>query len=304
MHTIVLLLLLADPNPFDFRSEPAYGARVDTRTQEIAALREKCTQLETSNTRLNNENDILKRSVATLEGQPLLQLSGLASLQEELPTVQIRITTSDGCGACHVLVAQLVAYLRTAKGWGDVQDKTSQFYVNNISDAEWQAQQLTLPLVELLVRDRKTTLLERDPASLVRIYNAAMQADNVNAPKKEQLAGMTLGSVPGKVQAEQFLAMLEPFIDGGTLQVTYTAKPGVIKNFLTMKRGSYGIKLPSKTTFTFAMNKGDLAIQFIDPKPELLFSGFDRRVNEIDITPNKISVRLPYMIDPELSWKD
>lgn len=304
MQTALLLLLFA-ADPFDFVKEPA---KVEFKEEIVAAARaderdKVIEQLQRENAELREGLANYKQKVSASENNPLMQItSSISKLQTQLPPVQIVIYTNARCIPCKSFIAYL-------KGWlpkYDVSDsQLANFHIVTLSDEDWATEGWSLPHVVLFVRGKKTALQERDAYRLAAIYNKAVadEAAMPPIPGAEQVAGMVMSTIDGKQQVIQFLQMMEPFLDGGTLNLTYTAKPGVVKDYLTIKHGPAGIKIPSKTSLTLSMVNGNLTVTMQDPKPVLIIGPLERGIQEVNITPNKLSVRLPWMIDPELQFK-
>lgn len=300
----LMVVFTADPKLFNFAEQED-----EEKVSKVAAERvEQQTVLQ----RVQKENEQLRTSlkaaqaqITKLQQQPLTQIEGVVNSVKTIQRpVQFVITTSDGCQACHTLISHLIRVLEP-KGWTIDEEESSQFYIKNISAEEWRRQQLTLPHVVLRVRDTLTVIYDHDPTHLASMYLKYVEVEKKMPPlASEQLQGMKVASIEGKQQVIQMLQTLEPFLDGGTLQIIYTAKPGVVKNFLTIKQGSLGVKIPPRISFLLKMRDGDLTVTVQEPRTELIIGPLVRGIQEINFTPNKISLRLPWMIDPELELKD
>jgi len=301
---LCFVLLCAEPKLFSTRLSEK-DAQIAELQERVAALTK---QVETAQRELSYaKDDINAKSdrIAKLESRTF-EITNLNAIQEEKsPHIQIRIITSPLCRPCHLLIENVSAYLkycnRTNKSNLWVEDLTSsdaQIHQRILSQEDWQRLGYTLPRVELWVDDQFQLLEERDPAKLVEIYNAAVNK------QREHLAGVSVGTIPAKQTVQQFLQLMEPFLDGGTLQLIYTPKAGVIKEYLTIKQGKFAVMIPPKTTISLTMKSGDMSIIFSDPKPRVSAIGMSRQLNEIDLTPNKVSLRLPYMMDPELTFTE
>lgn len=320
MKTTLALCMLCcavcadDVKPFDFiaqeqlskkiapapapqlREEVLVGAREDSRDIKIASL-------ETENAQLRMGKNELQRRIDELEKVPLLELHGLSKLQASAPSAQVVVTTTESCQPCKILIDNLKARL-IPQGYTVSEEATAEIRIVKITEADWIARGIRLPLVELYyMAEKPTTIFTRDPYEIGRIYNRAVEDGNKAPKAADTVTGLSIAKVSGKEQVTQMLALIEPFLDGGTLNLTYTPKPGVVKDYLTIKRGAGGIKIPAKTSLSFTMKGGDLTIKCNDPKPIIIAGPLERGVQEVDITPNKLSIRLPWMIDPELTWK-
>ncbi len=310
MNALLLLIVLAADKPFDFTTKAegvVVGARQNNET-EIAALRvqiaQRDEQIEQLKKQLETEGkyvEVLKSQYDDLEAQHPFQITDLQAIQPITPKVQFVIRTSPSCNPCHKFIALLKQKLDKKWRIGDTLD--CQFFIMVMTPDEWRESGLNLPHVTLVVNGNSTVVNVRDPFRLAEMYNEAVEDAKANGVYSDQVTSMQMATLQGKQQAIQFLNMLEPFLDGGTLQVVYTAKPGVVKEFLTIKKGSAGINIPPKTSFVLSMKNGDLDIKFQDPKPEVIIGPLERGMQEINVTPNKISLRLPWMIDPEIGLK-
>lgn len=295
------LLHADDPKIFVPKDQQTFGAGVRESERKLkllhADLQEKYDEQSVILNTLRSENAQLHARVSELENVPGMFINGLKDLKAEYPTAQILITTSAACAPCKQLIANIIA--RGFK-FGD----TEWFRILELSEDEWRKSGLALPDVQLMIKGIKSGVIqERDPNKL---YDFALAADTSYKTTQitgEQVAGLKVGTLPVKDQVQNMLITLEPFLDGGTLNLTYTPKPGVVREFLTIKRGAGGLKIPVKTSFTLAMKNGDLSIKFNDPKPQVIAGPFERGLQEIDVTPNKLSIRLPWMIDPEFGYK-
>lgn len=350
MITLILLLIAADPKPFQFVEEPkevVAAMRVDPKDDEIKRLNKECEKLRSDlvaanatlqDVKASAKEQVDKSAIATTNLQAEIKAireakdkhifelqddhkEQLAAVAEDLQShpdfilngifdaietakplqrpVQIIVTIADYCQYCKPYIEMLKRKLPAYKIGND---PSSQIWVEHITEAEWKRRQYTLPHVRLRIREEYRDLSERDPFALGQIFNDASATEKSMPPLTgEQVTGLSVATIKGKAQVVQMLAALEPFLDGGTLQIIYTPRKGVVKDFLTIKRGSVGIKIPPKTTLQLQMKSGDLSILMIDPKPEVIIGPLERGIQELSITPNRISLRLPWMIDPELN---
>lgn len=296
-------VLLTDP-ALDVR-EPAFGARVDTSRAKVEELQEQIKALQTdlaASRKLARElgDEINERN---LHSGPV-EVAGLfANLQPEIPDAQLVVVTSPNCTHCGPFWNSLVAYAKTGKGWTYGTDPSSMLYEEVIDETEWQRRGYNLPQVEYR-RFGKSLGVEssRNPDELLKKL-VVLQNEVKMYSKPEKPSGMVVKTVQGKAQAEQLLKTLEPMLNGGKLKVIYTARDGLIKDYLTIKQGATGIKLPPKLELDLTVVNGKLTITWIDPKPVAIAGPFERGLEAIELTPNKLSLRLPWCPDPEIGLK-
>ena len=271
------------------------GARVDPRAETIK-LREQLAEQDKLLQELHNNNEDLRRKISQLESSPDAIIAGLAAAHSQNGPAYVVIKSSDGCIPCEILINSIKSKYPQLIG--------TEFQIVKLTLDEWRMSQLSLPDVRLWADGEESDRLrERDPSKLKELIDkaAALQRDGFAAAAPA--SGLVVGSIPMKDQVQQMLQQLEPFLDGGTLELIYTPRKGIVKEFLTIKRGAVGVKIPPRTSLTLSMHNGDLTIKLNDPKPILLIGPLERGLQEIDITPNKMSIRLPWMIDPEVKWK-
>ena len=305
--TAVVLFMLcascyAQDDKFDFieKTQPAPGAG---RRNELAELRQQVKDQEEEIARLEKLVRAKESRVFELERIPALFIDGLKDIKAEERPVRILIRSNDSCRPCINLINGVKSQLQN---YSSGEDESNHFQIVKLSQKEWEDSKLNLPFVTLLVRGEESApITERNPIQLANLLNRAIEADKATPAatvQENQAPGLTIGTIPAGDQIRDMLTTLEPMLDGGTLTITYTPRTGVIKEFLTIKRGSVGIKIPPKTTLVLGMRQGDMSIKLIDPKPQIVIGPFTRGVQEVDITPNKLSIRLPWMIDPELKY--
>ena len=271
------------------------GARVDPRA-EVLKLRETIAEQDKQLQELSRENQELHFRIGQLETSPDAIIAGLTAATAQNGPAYIVIKSSDGCVPCKILIDAITAKYPQLIG--------TEFQIVKLTLDEWRKSQLSLPDVRLWVDGEESDKLqERDPAKLKELIDKATALHRDGFAAAAPNSGVVVGSIPMKDQVQQMLQQLEPFLDGGTLELIYTPRKGVVKQFLTIKRGSVEVKLPPKTSLTLSMHNGDLTIKLNDPKPVLLIGPLERGLQEVDITPNKMSIRLPWMIDPEVNWK-
>jgi len=231
-----------------------------------------------------------------------INLSGLSGLTPDKRRVQWVITSSKRCMPCGLWLTNAKAIL--PKEWEISEKDYAHFRINYITDEEWSAKGYTLPRAELYLDDRIVRVIEANemnPLAMARDFNAYDKP----LSGSEQLNGIAVGSLPVKPQVVALLRALYPFLDGGTLQVIYTPKPGVVKEYLTIAQGSIRVKIPAKTSFHIGMSDANgLSIKFDEPAVMVGASFVERGIKSIDLTPNRLSIRLPWMIDPETNIVD
>lgn len=246
-----------------------------------------------------------------------IDISGLATLvargfETGLPRVQWRITTSPGCGPCRTFISQLRSRLVDSivdptKRWDIGEHESAQVRITHISEAEWARTGWTLPRIELCVDGIPISTYTGSS------INADQMADRFNAemqnlrplPAQSNVVGMRVGTLPIKPQVIQVLAALTPFLNGGTLNLTYTPKPGVIKDYLTLTQGNVGIRVPAKTSFNVICNDRELALKFIQPtvQAKIPIRG-NTDIKGMTLTPDKLSLQLSWMVDADVSITD
>lgn len=280
---------------------PLYGARVNVADlqAEVERLKASLAVSEKLAKELGDELNERNANAPPIEIGTLL-----ANAKPEYPDVQMIVTSSEKCTACPPFWNAVVAYANTSSGWTYGEDPSSMIWHEVISEAEWVKRGYTLPHVDFLVRGGvREAVGQRDVRNLFALYKMKEQQYEKSPSRPEPLAGMVMKTIQGKAQATQLLQTLGPLLDGGTLRISYTAKPGVIKEYLTIKQGATGIKLPPKLELVLSMYDGNLTVTMIDPKPVAIAGPFERGVQAIELTPNKLSIRLPWMIDPEVGLK-
>ena len=273
------------------------GARVDPRAETIK-LREQLADQDKQLQELSRENEELHFRIRQFENSPDTLIAGLATAASQAGgSAYIVIKSSEGCKPCEILINAIQNKYPELIG--------TEFQIVKLTLDEWRKSQLSLPDVRLWADGEESDKLnERDPVKLKELIDKATALHkSTTPPASAPASGVVVGSIPAKEQVQQLLQQLEPFLDGGTLNLTYTPRKGVVKQFLTIKRGAAAIKIPAKTSVALEMHNGDLSIKFIEPKPVLVVGPLERGLQEIDITPNKLSIRLPWMLDPEFKWK-
>ena len=115
--------------------------------------------------------------------------------------------------------------------------------------------------------------------------------------------GVAIATIEAKPQVEALIKALRPFLDGGTLEIIYTAPRGVIRDYLEIRQGGASIKIPSRTKIIVGMDGNTLSAKFDGTKPRVGFGWVSRDVNAIEATPDMISIRLPWAPDPEVRLK-
>jgi hypothetical protein len=154
------------------------------------------------------------------------------------------------------------------------------------------------PTFILLENGREVERHTRYPGRqfLVDEYNA--RANLLKLRQPEQPTGLAIGTIKAKEQVTSLFAQLKPFLDGGAATFTYAPRAGVVKEYLEFRAGSAGIRIPAKTVATMRFDGDMLRVDFA-PGPTLLAAGIVRDVTSIELTVNRLSIQLPWMVDPE-----
>jgi hypothetical protein len=300
MKTFIIFLI---SSAFVFGDEPVFGTRpervdVPKLKSDFENAKQTIEDQKVAIDNLRTENEVLKRRLAELENIPGLFLSGFADIKSRNRPPFIQIRTSAGCIPCKQLIDNINrAGIATGPG--------EEIEVVNMTAEEWAASRLSIPDVRLVINGEESEpIAERNPQKLrgLVVQARAIHKTETTA-QQENLAGLKIGTLPIKAQVEAMLPAMDAFLDGGTLSLTYTPKPGVIKEYLTIKRGVGGIKIPAKTSLTLGMKNGGLDIKFSDPKPVVIAGPLERGLQEIEVTLTRLSLRLPWMIDPEFGYK-
>jgi len=251
---------------------------------------------------LRKERDELRRELAKQQNFQAIQISGLSNLQAQTKAVQWVITTSPACQPCHVLVRNLQTQL-VPVGWSVGEDENAQFRITSITHEEWQRRGITLPQAQLMLNGYVIKTGVSAPISMAMSYTELVTKQSRIPNTNEQVAGLSIGTITGAAQVTQILNALTPFLDGGTLEVNYIPRAGVVKDFLTIKQGSAGIKIPSKTSIKLSIANGRMDIVPQGVKPIVIVGPLERNIDAIEMSANKLSVRLPWMLDPEWNIK-
>ena len=254
-----------------------------------------------------SELEQLRSRVKDLESQLLaakapvdsFSIAGLGELKPSARPVQWVITSAPGCGHCPANKRQLKHRL---KDWDVSDSPDAHFRLVEITDAEWRERGITLPLSELYVNGRivATRTGVTNPDELAGIYNQWANG-NVTVPDPEEKSyGIGVGSVPVKAQISALLQALKPFLDGGTLRVEYKPRAGVIRDWLTVKQGAVGVKIPSTTAIVFAFEGDQFVGRFEGTAPRLIVGPFERGPTSVEVSTDRIAIRLPWCPDPEI----
>lgn len=303
MQWILLFALLAQD------TKETFGVRQTPAAKELAVVKAQLDQANIQIAELHNsvrrlEQDKLAASQKVYEQfVPAIDVTGLAGLQSTKPRIQWIITTSPTCGPCHTFVNNVRERLPKFTVSGD---DDAEFRVISITQKQWNDSGWTLPRVELFVEGRSVYV---DIASKMTIddmanrYNTEFNA--ARGTKEQNVVGVKVGTVPVKQQVQQLLNALGPFLDGGTITVSYTPKPGVIKEYLTIQQSSVAIRIPAKTTFTLGYDGRAASIKFQQPTVQVRIPiRGNINVNSMTLTPDKFAIQLPWMIDPEWAFSD
>jgi hypothetical protein len=245
-------------------------------------------------------NATVDESKTLANGLREFDISGLNALQAEKRPVQWVIETSPACGPCHQFVDAAKAKLPKRLGWDVSDSDTAQFQIVSLTKKEWEESGLTLPRARLFVYGEVVDT--RIPNGNMVYEMANMLNDRFKAlpASAQQAYGLQLTSVNAKPQVEALFNALVPFLDGGTLQCIYKPRDGVVKEYLTIKQGSAAVMIPAKTSFVLSATKEKIGITFDEPAVRLGIGFLKRDITAIELTPKKLSLRLPWMIDPEI----
>lgn len=214
-------------------------------------------------------------------------------------TLQWRIFTSPTCSACPQSVNPIWA-LRT-KGWSVDHTEFAQFRIVELTQAQWTAAGCKLPRAELWIGNKIEMALDGPFAASTLTEEWNKRQRNY----EQNLAGMKVGELGVKPQVETLLRSLQPFLDGGKLQITYTPRAGVIKEYLTIQQGSIALRIPARTALNLSMNDAGLSGSFEQPGPQVrLPVRGNTNVKSFTLTPAKFAIQLPWMIDPEWTITD
>jgi hypothetical protein len=207
------------------------------------------------------------------ETLPAVNIAGLAQALPE--TVYLQMDTHPACVVCQ---------------------QQKRLFAGSGMTVAYREVQFNRPLPQWhLVRDGK--IIQSKPAGALTIDQAqTWLASN-------QLAGVVISSIEAKPQVEALIKALRPFLDGGTLELTYTAPRGVVRDFIEIRQGGGSIKIPSRTKLVIGMDGDTLSAKFMDTKPRVGLGWLSRDVNAIEVTPDMISIRLPWAPDPEVRLK-
>lgn len=252
----------------------------------------------------DSEISKLRSRVKDLESQLLaaktpvdqFSIAGLGELKPSARPVQWVVTSAPGCGHCPAFKRSLKHRL---KDWDVSDSPDAHFRLVEITDDEWRERGITLPLSELHVNGKIVAKREGvvNPDELANLYN---QWTNGLVPDPEQSYGIGVGSVPAKAQVSALLQALKPFLDGGTLRIEYKPKSGVIRDWLTVKQGSVGVKIPSTTAIVFAFEGDQFVGRFEGTSPRVIVGPFERGPTSVEVSTDRIAIRLPWCPDPEI----
>lgn len=313
------------------------ASNADQRNRELedmlAKSNKRINDLEDENRILQKNNDGLnefakKTSQASLnereksDWQVLMQqpivLSGFEKLADRPrgPRVQWQIVSAPSCQPCGVFIDYMISAVDKANAadrsnpnpWTIGSDDDNHFQIIKITDDEWRKRGYPLPRAELYADDTFIDYADNTEKSISKLtFESLLIQLNRQAAKlpKDKKYGVRVSTLPIKPQVEKLLQGLEPFLDGGTLTLTYNPRQGVVKDYLTIKQGAVGIKIPARTAITFNMNRGELGATFESPQPmvHIPVRG-DTLIKSFKVSPKKLSIQLPWMIDPDIGFTD
>ena len=278
---------LLNPNTDGLKYSAAKPRILATYSEELEKLREE-------NKRLKEELSLLKPFQV-----------GDIKLKGVEPYAYFRITSAPGCVYCLPYIQSLEIQLKPLN-W-TFGDKGSHFELVKLTNEEWQARGIALPYVELVVNGKVEEWKGDKSASTLSNKLSELEKQKPETYGSEEAYGMSIGTITGKSQVTALLQSLEPFLDGGTLTITYEPKPGVVKEYLTIRQGSTALKIPAKTSIQFKL-VGSGSNKCLDITPlgqpiQVVAGPLTRNINKVELTPNRLSIRLPWMIDPEWNIK-
>lgn len=291
---MVLILLLSlcappdllNPNVNKLEYSAAKPKILSTDSEEVEKLREE-------NKRLKSQLDSL---------QPF-QVGDL-KLKHISKYAFYRITTAPGCAVCKPYYLNLKRTLEPLN-WTFGEEGT-HFQLVEITNEDWQRRGITLPYVELVVNGKATESPDRD-ANGMSATLSRLDSEKPETFGSDEAYGMKIGTISGKSSVVAILESLEPFLDGGTLTVIYEPKPGVVKEYLTIRQGSTALKIPAKTAIKLQIvgsgSDKQLDITPLGTPIQIVAGPLTRSINKVELTPNRLSIRLPWMVDPEWNIK-
>lgn len=325
MYGLLLCLLISqDDSTFAAPREDVASVKAQLRAtreelkvaqEAVAANRVRENQREKD---LANAVEVAKQNAAQIDNlntqlvasraQPVQQESPFASvgvvvqglqaidtpLRTDATRVQWRIFSSRHCAACP-MTTNPIWELRT-KGWIVSGEENAQFRMVDLTREQWNAAGIQLPRAELWIGT--TLVLTRDMPFTAN--ELATEYNRRTANYEQNLAGMKVGELGVKTQVESLLRSLQPFLDGGKLQIVYTPRAGVVKEYLTIAQGNVALRIPARTALNIAMNNSELSGTFESPTPQVRIPvRGNTNVKSFTLTPAKFAIQLPWMIDPE-----
>lgn len=241
------------------------------------------------------------KQAAASDIMPVL-ISGLSIVdsakQNNDAIIQWRIFTSPMCAHCPAKEAEIRALIPL--GWSVGNSETSQFRIISMTESQWIKSGFNLPRAELWIEGKVIEAREKFTA-----IELCAEWNKRHSNYETNLAGVKVGTLGVKSQVEKVLRELQPFLDGGTLNITYTPKSGVVKNYLTITQGSYSLRIPAKTSVNLSMDNTKLAVKFDSPPPQVHIPvRGNTSVNSMTLSPDKFAIQLAWMIDPEWILND
>jgi hypothetical protein len=231
-----------------------------------------------------------------------LDLTPIEQMQVKSLPVQWLVFTSETCIPCKQARNDYETWMQRG-GWrvGNLPgDNVFHIYAqaDPAKHAEFHVE--SYPMFVLLENGREVERHTRYPGRqyLVDAYNA--RANLLKQRQPEQPTGLAIGTIKAKEQVTSLFSQLKPFLDGGAATFTYAPRPGVVREYLEFRAGSAGIRIPAKTVATLKFEGDMLRVDF-SPGPTLLAAGIVREVQSVELTVNRLSIQLPWMIDPE--WR-
>lgn len=239
---------------------------------------------------------------ASYSNIPPINITGLAGVGETIGNswfVQWKLYSSPSCGHCQPYKRDIKAYLKDFKVSSDASLRPHILIVE-LTASQWEQSGLRLPHLELYVNDAKVYECDGDQITFAEIGNKWNDEYNKCKAAASNLMGLKVGTLEAKPQVEQLLKSLQPFLDGGSLTISYKPKAGVVKDYLTINQGSVALRIPANTAITFAMNNMVLSGTFAQPSPQVRIPiRGNVNVKSMTLSPSSFAIQLPWMIDPE-----
>lgn len=233
---------------------------------------------------------------------PEINITGLAGINSANSWfVQWKVYSSPACSVCQPFKRNLKARLNSFVVSSDA-STNPQILIVEISDAKWVESGWRLPHLELYSNGAKVYECDGDQITFDEIGIKWNDEYNKGKAAASQLMGMKVGTIEARPQVEQLLKSLQPFLDGGTLTISYKPRPGVVKDYLTINQGTVALRIPANTSITLSMDNSKLAGVFAQPSPQVKIPiRGNTNVKSMTLSPSLFAIQLPWMIDPEIA---